>query len=434
MKVRCPRCQKKLAIPDKYAGKAIRCPSCSKPFTLPALSGDASGRLDATRMDLEGLASLERQSSGMERRELAAAEADIKAHAKAAAATAPPNERICPNCNKRTRVDDPYVEVLCSHCWNPIPALVKGGTTRHAGGLILAKTTGPGAFYGELAGSLAYPIPAISSIATASVVAICAALAPVAVLTAMTYLMEQSNVGLDVAKKATDLTFVQWILVGIFAFEVFFFNAVAIHTFLDVIRASVIGNRAPPNLGWSPNHWGKSFLGYFVIVLYLAAATVLVVFLTVEGDVVAMARRGEIVELMKAGGTPLVVGLVVVSCGIPMNLLGLGLGSIAQAVNPVRIFKSIGRTHAHYAFLVLLLVLYGVMFASAFVSIVFEWFLPKIDTMVAGAAAGDVLQVALALLAWGVVMAVYFFGIYVLARLHGIFALAFRKQLEFGSV
>jgi hypothetical protein len=117
-----------------------------------------------------------------------------------------------------------------------------------------------------------------------------------------------------------------------------------------------------------------------------------------------------------------------------MNLLGLGLGSVVQAVNPVRVLKSIGRTHAHYVFLVVLLAVYGILFASAFTALIFEWFIPQVGDMVSGAAEGDVLRVAVSLIAWGVVMAFYFFGTYVLARMHGVFALSFRKKLEFGAM
>lgn len=434
MKLRCPRCQKKLGIPDKYAGKAIRCPACNRAFTVPKLDAEGMAGPDASRLDLEGLASLERQSEEMDQNELVAAQKELAARRVEEVPTGgtDPKQRVCPSCNKVVRVDDPYAEVLCSHCWKPIPALIKGAAVARQRVLGGATT-----FYGELAGCIAYPIPAISSLATAAGIAIAAALVPVVVMTGLHNLMEQGNVGIvGLENRKPDLSGVQWILVGIFALEILFFTAVALHVFLDVIRSSVIGNVAPPNLGWSPASWGKSLVGFIVLVVYYLLASSAVLMLTYDGDMNALIdefRRGQIVPVLQSAGVPFAVGMFVISLGVPMNLLGFGLGSVAQAIDPVRVGKSIGRTHVHYVFLVLLLCVYGILFASAFVAIVFEWFIPKVREMVEGAVAGELMNVALALAAWGLVMAVYFYGNYVLARMHGIFARSFRKDLEFGT-
>lgn len=434
MKLRCPRCQKKLSIPDKYAGKTIRCPACQKPFAVPKLTAGVGTQLESAKLDLEGLASLERATSEMGEEELAQAQAQVDAQRAADAQAAGKNVRVCPNCGKPTQIDDPHAEVLCSHCWQTIPALIKGETLARG----RAGVGGPGAFYGELAGCIAYPVPALSSLATAAGIAIAAALVPVVVMTALHYVMAQGNVGLAGAENIkTDLSGVQWILVAIFGLEIAFYAAVALHVFLDVIRASVIGNKAPPTLGWSPASWSKSVAGYFVLLVYYAVATSLVLLLTYpEGSdaLIEEIKKGQVIPVLKKAGTPFAVGMLIISLGVPMNLLGFGLGTVVQAMNPVRVFKSIARTHVHYLFLVLLLCVYGILFASAFLAIVFDWFIPKVQTMVAGAAAGEIVQVALALVAWGVVMAFYFFGNYVLARLHGIFALSFRKELEFGTL
>lgn len=434
MKLRCPRCQQKLNIPDKYAGKAIRCPACQRAFTVPkpAGAGGATGaRLDAAKLDLEGLASLERAASEMDEQELAAAQEQVAAERAAEVQRGDPTIRTCPNCRKRTKVEDPYAEMLCSHCWQPIPALIKGEKIGRARG-------GPGGatmFYGELANAIAYPVPALASLGTAAGIAIAAALVPVLVLTGLANVMEMGNVGLvpnDQLK--ADLSGVQWILVAIFAAEVVFYSAVALHAFLDVIRTTVIGNNAPPNLGWSPASWGKSVLGYLVLLGYYIVAGSLLLYLTYPGDLFEEIRRGDVMQIIKDAGTPFGVGMFIVSIGVPMNLLGFGLGTVVQAINPVRVFKSIGRTHVHYIFLVILLSVYGIMFAAAFLTIVFEWFIPQVGSMVAGAKEGNILQVALALVAWGVVMAFYYYGNYVIARLHGVFARSFRRNLEFGTL
>ena len=65
--------------------------------------------------------------------------------------------------------------------------------------------------------------------------------------------------------------------------------------------------------------------------------------------------------------------------------------------------------------------------------LVFDWLLPQVTEMIKSAKAGNVGQVALSMLAWGVVMGVFFYGTYVVARLHGLFARTFRKNLFFGT-
>lgn len=385
--------------------------------------------MEASKLDLESLAGLERASNEMDGDELAEAQAQVAAE-KAEQAKVNPKVRVCPNCQRPTETTDPYAEILCSHCWQPIPALVKGET--------LAKTGrgrgGASSFYSELASTIAYPVPALASLASAAGIAIAAALVPVAVMTGLSYIMAQGNVGLPGVEIKADLSGIQWILVAIFGAEVLFYTAVALHVFLDTIRATVIGTQAPPAMGWSPAAWGKSVVGYLVLLGYYAVTTSIVLFITYPGDVISEIQKGEVVDVIKTAGTPFFIGMLIISLGVPMNLLGFALGTVVQAVDPVRVAKSIARTHVHYIFLVLLLSVYGILFASAFLTIVFDWFIPQIGQMVKGAEQGNILQVAMALVAWGVVMAFYFFGNYVLARLHGIFAQSFRKDLLFGTM
>ncbi len=433
MKLRCPRCQQKLNVPDKLAGKTIRCPSCNRAFAVPKPKTGTGADLDASRMDLERLANLEKGASEMSEEDLDLAKAAASAQ-KTVKEPADPKIRICPNCGKETRVDDPYAEMLCSHCWNPIPAMIQGSPATSSRSPRRKTKDGPAGFYGDLANCVTYPVPALGSLLTASGIAVAAGLVPVGAMTAMANLMQQSEVGTTRGVQKADLSGVQWTLICIFASEVFFFTAVAIHAFLDVIKTTTVGNNAAPNLSWSPSQWGKSFLGYLTIVVYAVVMTYVVLLLTVPEDPWEMIRTGRVVEMFKSGGTGLIIGMVIISLGIPMNLLGLALGNIGQAINPVNVGKSIGKTHAHYAFLVVLLSVYGALFGAAFMAIVFDWLIPQIGKMRAGSAEGDLLQVAFALLTWGAVMLFYFYGTYVLARMHGLFARSFRKDLFFGTV
>jgi hypothetical protein len=126
------------------------------------------------------------------------------------------------------------------------------------------------------------------------------------------------------------------------------------------------------------------------------------------------------------------IGMVLISFIVPMNLIGLALGTIGQALNPVNVLKSIGKTHVHYLFLVTMLCVYGSLCGVAFVAIL-KWFIPEVDKMAAGSGAGNLGPVALGLLAWGVVMGFAFYSVYALGRLHGLFARSYRKKLLFGT-
>ncbi len=427
MKLRCPRCEKKLAIPDRYAGKTIRCPACNRGLKVPkpqtAVAGD-------TGLDLEGLAALETQTTQMSDEERVGAEEAVQAAAESGESLF----RVCPHCNARVQTDDPGAEVLCSHCWKAIPAAVGGelaGKQRTQRKTVSA--TGAGGFYSELASSVAYPVPALSSLLTAAGIAFLAALLPVVVMTAGAQLMEQGDVGTEKGVQQADFSGVQVMLITIFSAEIFFFAAVAAHAFFDVARTTGIGDDQAPKLSFSPNQWGKSFASYLVLAVYFALATYVVAMLTISDGFQDYLFKGDVKGLIAQGGTSFGVGMVIVTFFIPMNLLGISLGNIGEALNPANILKSFGKTHVHYVFLVLILAVYGGLFGFAFVSILFDWFIPKIEGMRTGSSEGKLLDVAMPLLAWGIVMAFFFYGTYVLARLHGLFVRSFRKGLYFGT-
>lgn len=435
MKIRCPRCEKMLNVPEKYAGKAIRCPGCNQAFKVPALKA-AVGRGGAG-LDLEDLARLEQGGSQLSEEELAAHAAQQQSDIDAEA-DAKQGFRTCPNCKKKVKAKDPYVELLCSHCWKPIPAV--GGTGSGLGGkkirqgAVEVKATGKGGFYTELASAFAYPIPALSSILTASAIAFAAAMLPVVVVTGASNLMEQSNVGTEQGVQQADLSNLQIILMGIFAAEVLFFSAIAIHTFFDVVRTTGVNDDQPPKLTFSPNQWSKSLVSYIILCVYYIAMTWVVITLTMpsETDIVGALAEGKIFELFEDAATAFVVGMVIVSFFIPMNLIGIALGNIGQALNPVNVGKSVARTHVHYIFLVLILAVYGGILGFSFTATL-NWFIPQITSMKESSTTGKLTAVAMPLLAWGAVMAVFFYGTYILARLHGLFVRSFRKQLQFGT-
>lgn len=430
MKIRCPRCKNKLSIPDKYAGKAIRCPSCNRAITVPSLKSALGGSAGQSELDLEGLAQLEARTTEMSDEERTAVESTLAAQRETESAA---TGRVCPYCRYETKSEDPNAEILCPHCGKAIPASTKPGGGKKQREQRIPGATGAGGFYSELATSVTYPFPALTSLLTAAGIAFGAALVPVMVMTAAANLMQQSQVGTTEGVQEADLSNVQLILIGIFGLEVFFFAAVAVHAFFDVVRTTAINDDAPPKLSFSPNQWGKSFVSYLLLSVYIAVMTYVVATLTVEGDIVGFLAAGDVNGLLQTGGTAFGVGMLIVLFLVPMNLLGISLGSIGQALNPMNVFKSVVKTHAHYVFLVLTLLVYGGLFGYAFSAVLFDWFLPQMEKMTSGSSEGNILDVAWPLNVWGVVMIFFFYGSYVLARLHGLFARSFRKQLLFGT-
>lgn len=433
MKIRCPRCEKKLAIPDKFAGMTIRCPSCRLNITAPKTQAAVGGGLSEVDFDLEDLADLEAHTSQMSDEDRVSAERTITAPKPIEQEDG--SHRLCPECGKKTKVQNPRAEVLCSNCWTPMPALVKGTADdrgRMRTGAPAAHVTGPGGFYGGLASSMAYPVPAIGSVLTAAILALCLALIPVFVLTVVSEVLQMGDVGSFRGVQQADLSGVQKILITVFTLEIFFFAAVAIHAFFDVVRTTSILNDKPPNLAFSVYAWGRSFVSYLILTGYLVIMTFLVAKLTIEDDVWAYIARGDIRGLIESGGSSFAIGMLIVSFFIPMNLVGISLGTIGQALNPINVAKSVVNTHVHYAFLVVTLAVYGGLFGYMFAALI-GWFLPQVDLMIRGSFTGNVASVAAGLLAWALVMACFFYGSYILARLHGLFARSFRKDLFFGT-
>jgi hypothetical protein len=406
----------------------VRCPACNRSFGVPKpkeSTGAAGG------VDLASLAQLEAGTEQMEAKELAQVEREL-ASKKAPQTGSDKTLRTCPNCNKQTKVKDQYIEVLCSHCFTPIPppavrADNAGRQTSRAG-------AGVGGFYAELVPSFLYPLPALASLLTAAGIAVLAGLLPVLMISSMKYLMQQSAVGTaEELTQKTNLTVVQLILLGIFALEILFFSAVALHMFLDVIRSTSVGVHRAPNLVWSPTQWGGSIGAFLILTIYYSLALCLLVFLTTGKSMHYFATGGNLGDLLEMGGKWLLVGIVVITFGIPMNLVGMSIGSVFQAVSPARVLKSIAGTIAHYLFMVVLLSTFAIMFGSAFWALIHDWFVPQVEKMSSGSIEGNIVPVALGLLAWAGVMLLYFYGAYVLARLHGVFAKTFRKKLEFGT-
>jgi len=422
MKLRCPRCQSKIAVPDGWAGRSIRCKGCNKSFRIPRPSQTiAPVKMDAG-LNLEDLASLERGTHAMDEREAK----EYSGQLPIPETSAPePAARTCPHCKKEVTLKDPYVEALCSSCWQPIPALVRA-TSGEAGFSGFARPKAEIGFYSGLTSAFGYPFGASGSLLASVVAAVGVILLPVAGAVGVAFAVEQGKTGL--ANQAP-LYFsgVQKAFVGFVLLEVLFFLAVGVHAFLDVVRTTAIGTDRPPELVWNPSQWGSSIVAYVALLAYYALFALVALWLSNRGEFHFPTTMAELRGRLTPG---VLLVAAVFTFVVPMHLIGIATSSIIRGLNPVNVGKSIAATHVNYVFVFLLVAVYAVMFGLAFSGVV-GWFAGVLERTSVAAGAGNVVQAAFGLLSWGAVIGFGFYGIYFLGRLHGLFARTFRKQLAF---
>ncbi len=419
MKLRCPRCQSKIEVPDTWAGRSIRCRGCNKAFRVPRPTATIAPAKADAGLNLEDLASLERGTEALDERDRS--ELEHQMH-EAADASGRSGTRTCPHCGKEVAIKDPYAESLCSFCWEPIPALIGGG----AGG---KGPSGPAVppFYAGLVSAFTYPFGAIGSLATGVLVAIVVVLLPVAGSFALAFTVEQGRAGLASASEPLYFASLEKAFIGFVAAEMLFFLGVGVHALLEAIRATAVGTQKPPELVWNPSQWGSSILAYLALIAYYAVFMLVALWLSSRGGfevpttLAALRERLTPVVLLLAGLFTFVV---------PMHLIGIATSSVIRGLNPVNVAKSIAATHVNYVFLFLLVAVYGTLFGLA-ASAVGEWFGGVLLRTAREAGAGNVAQTVAGLLSWGAVIGFGFYGIYLLGRLHGLFAQSFRRQLAF---
>jgi len=423
MKLRCPRCQEKIVVPNEWAGRSIRCKQCNKAFRVPnPTTTIAPTRVD-TGLNLEDLASIERGTEALDGRDRTELEHEQQA-ADAAAHVAEPTPRTCPHCNKEVMLKDPFVEALCSNCWQPIPALVKGGGS--GGGVSSFRRRDDINFYTGLTSAFLYPFGASGSLLTSVLAAVGVILLPVAATVGIAFAVEQGRSGTQ-NTQALYLQGVEKAFVGLVLLEVLFFLAVGVHAFLDVVRATAIGTDRPPELVWSPAQWQSSIIAYVALLMYYAVFAAVGWFLAGKGEFTFSAS----LERFEIHAPPIVLILAgLFTFFVPMHLIGIATSTIVRGLNPVNVGKSIAATHVNYLFLFALVAVYATLFGLA-ASEVTKWFAGVLHKTSVAAGAGNVVEAALGLLGWGAVIGFGFYGIYFLGRLHGLFARQFQKQLAF---
>jgi hypothetical protein len=331
------------------------------------------------------------------------------------------------------RIKDPFVDVLCSECWQTIPALKRGQASTNLPLDMMfgrARVTGANQFYAGLGDVFTYPFRATGSLFTAIVAAVASILIPVALATGLARTMEQSQVGTGQIERG-ELTGIQAGLMIFLGFQVLFFLLVGLHALVEAARATSVGTENAPDLVWNPTQWGESIFGLLAVLAVNGVAVSGTAWLTLRHAAPSLASLRELPP--SQWNQPLLVIVVLgLALVFPMNLIALACGRLAHALNPVRIVKSILETHLHYVFLFLLFLLLSVFFASL-AGVVVNWFAAELVKLQQAAVAGNLIAVAGGLLSWGLVMGVGFYSAYLFGRVLGLFARAFEPRLHFGG-
>ena len=131
IRFRCKSCNKKIGVPDEYAGKAIKCPQCAQPGRVPSVEESlaSSGsektapprRVTPTKPTppnaeepdpLAGLRALEPTDVPSKKIDAASDSYELDADPLAALASAPLTEKPCRTCTRAM----PLSATVCPHC------------------------------------------------------------------------------------------------------------------------------------------------------------------------------------------------------------------------------------------------------------------------------------------------------------------------------
>lgn len=423
MKITCESCQKSFNAADKYAGKRVKCPNCQNPIDLPELQSVASEV--ASAVDLNSLEAIEKRGEALvfERKRkpmtLKEAQAAAQVTSDKPAPPADPRIRICPRCSRKIRSEDIYVDLICSHCGTPIPGreLAPEEQARYMDSMSNRQATGV-SFYGGFTGALIYPTRALPAILLGAGIAVAVIALPLLGILAFT-----ASAGLNplAAKEAEQNTaWVGMFLTAMFAIEGIYFGAVAYYVAIDVIRATTANNEQPPGLTWNIINLGAALGGYAALI----AVFMLIVIALAGGVPMSSSDFEQLASPLKLGI------LALLTFGVPMNLIGLASSHALDGLNPVKVFRSIGRLVGHYIFLFLVVLIYlSINIAIMYALISWAW------PMIAGAAQHGLQAGFLRMLggvaAWGVVIAAGFYFAYGIGRVLGLFCRTYREDIDF---
>lgn len=407
----CDRCGQDLKVPDDWGGRRVRCKGCNRVLTVP---DPLVTQLDSS-FDFEAL----HQDQDAEEEQLVTEFSPIpRASRRSREAKEDKFEVTCPHCKKVIRVQDPYIEVLCSSCWKPVPPLKKGEELTTSG----PRKDDTGAYYDELMGVFSYPMGAIGSISLGMAVAGGAIALPISVI-----LMFVMGVALNPIAERADISWVPWVLAGMFVVEGFYFAGMGYSAMLDSAGNTVAQNDKPPEVPWNLTTIGSGIVGYLTLVIVYGLAFVGLNYLLSGGKFVVPTSLEQATKLISPVS---LLALAILTFTVPMAIVGLSLMPGLGGLSPGRIMRSIAATAVHYVFL-FLAVCFVLAIYIGITSNVVAWAIEALMTVLRKGIEEGLGELAMGLLAW---MALVGTGLYLalmMGRLHGLFARTFRARLAF---
>ncbi len=422
MKVSCPNCQRVLQAPDDWAGRTVKCPSCKKPITLPHSDahhdlGFDLGSLDAIENAGEAVIS-DRKGKPMSLKEAMAASV---AQQPDAPAESDPRIRSCPKCGQKVRSDDVYSDLICRHCGAGIPGreIVETEQARYTSSMAGRMTTKV-SFYTGFTGAALYPIPAFPSILVGAGVALAAITVPLLATLAFTQSASLNPVNEPRGGDGDTAGWVGYFLTVMFALEAVYFGAVGYYILIDTIRSTAAGNEQPPGLTWNVINLGAALGGYAALLAFYA-----IVVTVVLGGLPTNAET-----LGKLSDPWRLLIIAALTFGVPMNMIGLASSHALDGLNPVRVFRSLGRLVGHYIFLFLIVLLYLCIYVALMYGIM-SWAGPVImEAAQKGLSAGFFRMIG-GIAAWSMLIALGFYFSYSIGRILGLFTRSYREEIDF---
>jgi len=457
MKVACPSCNKPLNVPDEWAGRTARCPFCKAAFTVPLAGSvgpkptppqpDAPGA-DAEAagedgINLEALADLEPPAAPARPVDLPPPKPTRK---RGPSKAQPPSQkktppviqtpdgkiyRVCPYCGHRIKTDDPNTEVLCSNCWQTVPALTpseeevvpEGQILIGGKGIYRDRTVG---FYDGLVLALAYPLGAIDSIAFGAAIAAGIILIPAAALMGLVYILQQEPIYGHLVKVP------EWVrpaIVGTLLVELVYFAGVGYYALLDSIKSTLTGREKAPSLVWNLTTVTNSLISYICLVVFYAATAALALRLSGADPFRIPANSQEFQKLFTPTSLILLASLTFF---VPMSIIGMATARGFQGLNPFRVVRSIINTLGHYIFLYCIVLVYAGLYGVA-VAAMLDYSGQTVVELIQSGLDQGLPKVALGVAVWALLIGAGFYGQYVLGRLLGLFARTFGHRLAFES-
>jgi DNA-directed RNA polymerase subunit RPC12/RpoP len=416
IELKCDRCGQELRLPDEWGGKRVRCKGCNRVLKVPDPLTESLG----SSFDVEALAS---ESGGAENElvtEFAPIPKITRSEARRAKEQTEKLEVKCPHCGKVIEVKDKFSEILCSSCWQPVPPIQESTELRPKGG---PHRPDAGWFYDEIMTVFSYPLGAASSILLSMVVAGGAILLPVGVM-----LMFVMGVALNPIADKANVSWVPFLLAGMFLVEAVYFAGMAYSALLDAARATVVSSEKPVELTWNPASVGSGIVAYVTIVIVYGVVFLGVNYVQSSGEVVIPTSLEQVRQLM----SPVTIfALVLLTFTVPMAIIGLSISPGLEGLSPGRIIRSIIGTAAHYLFL-FLVVCFVLGIYLGLMSSVVGWAIDALMAVLRQGIDEGLGTLVVGLLAWTILVGVGFYFALMMGRLHGMYARTFRRKLAFG--